>query len=270
MSNRRDVFSAHLDFETLLAHADSDDKSLRWAAAIELGEHATKPSVIALWAMRNDNDDNVRAAAQLALGRMDRALLESALNSEEARAVSAAQESHIPVELDDSGFEEFVSWKVRPLEVPSAENEWAVAAAINDIVSTEGPMTGLRLLKLYGQAAFPNAPKKVSKYRIKGALLSLFSRRILGRCDTAGPDEIDHWIVYRLGEPEVRIRNKGNRTYAEIPINEVRELIQEKMGYSSNQSADRKFKVLMEAYAIPQRDLHLLGALFEKEWASLL
>jgi hypothetical protein len=156
------------------------------------------------------------------------------------------------------------------LDAPSSENDWAVAAAINDIVSTEGPITGLRLLNLYGQAAFPNAPKKISKYRIRQAIESLIRRRILQRSDLAGPDELDQWVLNRVGDREVVVRQRGSRTYAEIPVSEVKMLIQQRMGFSTNQSADRKFKVVMEAYGIQQRELHVLGALFEKEWSSLL
>lgn len=270
MSERNDIFGATLAVETLIAHAGSGDRSLRWAAAIELGEIESAESALALWALRSDSDENVRTAAQTALSRFDRQILERALNSSQAREVPEFNSASITDNESESDLETFMPWKVRPLDVPTAENEWAVAAAINDIVTTEGPITGLRLLHLYGQAVHPNAPKKLSKYRIKHALESLFARKILQRSDTVGADELEQWIIHRRGDSPVVVREKGQRAFAEIPVTEVRELIQLKMGFSSNQSADRKFRVVMDAYGIQQRDLHLLGALFEKEWSSLL
>lgn len=268
MVERRDVFGASLDLETLLAHAVSADKSLRWAAAIELGELESDEAAICLWRLRDDNDENVRIAAENAIKRFDRSVLERALNAENAKLAILQHEEVF--DEDEDGFEPFRPWKIRPLDPPTAENDWAVAAAINDIVSTEGPITGSRLLNLYGQAAFPNAPKKISKYRIRQAIESLIRRRILQRSDLAGPDELEQWVLNRVGDREVVVRHRGSRTYAEIPVSEVMMLIHQRMGFASNQSADRKFKVVMDAYGIQQRELHILGALFEKEWASLL
>ena len=69
MVTRRDLFGAGLDFETLRSNADGADSSLRWAAAIELGELGTEEAALLLWDMRSDGDENVRNAVQTALSR---------------------------------------------------------------------------------------------------------------------------------------------------------------------------------------------------------
>jgi hypothetical protein len=213
---------------------------------------------------------DVRNATQTALSRFDRTVLASALNGKGASPVKKTPSRDIYYSVDENGLMPFVPWKVRPLEAPSSDNEWAVAAAINDIVSTEGPINGTRLLSLYGQAVSPNAPKKINRFRVKKALESLLNRRILSRADTVSADEIYEWVIHRAGEPEVLVREKGSRSFAEIPVNEVRELIKTKVGFASNPSPDRKFRAVMDAYGIQTRDFHIIGALFEKEWAELL
>lgn len=264
---RRDVFGAPPK-ELLLENAVSSDPTARWAAAIELGQLGDEDSAKALWKLKTDHDENVRAAADLAINELDRYVLERALkelNLEAPEEVEEGDSDHSYEEV-----EQHVAWKIRTLPDPKEESDWAIDAAIINIVSVEGPLTGARLLSLYGRAVFPNAPKKISKFRVKLALERLKKRNIITRSDTSRSDEIDSWILHRVGYPGVIVRTKGLRQLSEIPVNEVQALIDQNLFGAAASNKDRQFKVIMEHYEIALREFHIVGALLEKEWAPLL
>ena len=66
--------------ELLLENAVSSDPTARWAAAIELGQLGDEDSAKALWKLKTDHDENVRAAADLAINELDRYVLEVEVN----------------------------------------------------------------------------------------------------------------------------------------------------------------------------------------------
>lgn len=264
---RRDVFGAPPK-ELLLENAVSTDPTARWAAAIELGQLGDEDAAKALWKLKIDNDENVRAAADLAINELDRYVLERALKELNLEVASVIDEIETDYSYED--VEQHVAWKIRTLPDPKEESEWAIDAAIINIVTVEGPLTGARLLSLYGRAVFPNAPKKISKFRVKLALERLRKRNIISRSDTSRSDEIETWIIHRAGYPGVLVRTKGLRLLSEIPVNEVKALINQKLFGAAATNKDRQFKVIMEHYEIAPKELYIAGALLEKEWSTLL
>jgi hypothetical protein len=264
--SRRDFFEPTASHPTLSEHAQSGDSSLRWAAAIELGEIPEKWSAELLWTLKDDVDQYVSAVAKQALGKFDPSLIEQnafLLKGEPER--KGPEASSVSSVLADH-----VSWKTRPMEVPSEVNEWAVSAAIVDIVNTEGPLTGARLMRLYGECVFPNSPRKLSKARMKRAAAGLISRGVISTRQSDNPDSLESWILFRSNTPEVSLRTKGARKLSEIPVTEVLALTRERSPGARAPNPNRQLQIILEAYAIPQNELHLVGAILEGEWSSLL
>lgn len=265
MAARKEFFEVSLNYVDLESHARSKDSTIRWASAIELAQLGTEEAISLLWSLTTDSDENVRDAAKIGLNQCDQQIVGKVL---------ATKWVAEPVEvssMSDGGVKKHIPWKVRPLEVPSVENEWAVDASVLNIIQTEGPLTGPRLLRLYGNAAYPNNPRKIPKSRIQTAVKRLERRGLVAHIQDFSEGEIDVWTIYQYGSPEVLVRDQGQRKLSEIPVTEViarlRLLLGDEFDYSSK---DERFKVLVYAYGIKQSELHIVGELLSREWSTLL
>lgn len=265
MAERKEFFEIFLDFEDLESHARSKDSTIRWASAIELAQLGTEDAISLLWSLTTDSDENVRDAAKIGLNQCDQHVVGKILASKwTAEPVSKSS-------VSNDGLEKHVPWKVRPLEVPSIENEWAVDASVLNIIQTEGPLTGPRLLRLYGNAAYPNNPRKIPKSRIQTAVKRLERRGLVAHIQDFPEGEIDAWTIYQCGNIEVRVRDQGQRKLSEIPVTEVIARLRLLMGDEFNYSSkDERFKVLVSAYGIKQSELHIVGEILSREWSTLL
>jgi hypothetical protein len=265
MAERKEFFEVSLDFIDLESHARSKDSTIRWASAIELAQLGTEEAISLLWSLTTDSDENVRDAAKIGLNQCDQQIVGKVLASK--WVAEPVRESSI----SDDGVGKHIPWKVRPLEVPSVENEWAVDASVLNIIQTEGPLTGPRLLRLYGNAAYPNNPRKIPKSRIQTAVKRLERRGLVAHIQDFSEGEIDAWTIYQFGSTEVLVRDQGQRKLSEIPVTEViariRLLLGDEFDYSTN---DERFKVLVSAYGIKQSELHIVGELLSREWSTLL
>ena len=266
---RRQFFRSEVDPQELSDNAVSLNSSTRWAAAIELGEIPEDWSVKLLWLLKDDGDEYVRQAASSALSGFDHKLLEQALSGiESADKITRTPEI---AESSEGGILEHVPWKTRPLDPPDDDNTWASTAVIIDIVNTEGPLTGARLLRLYGESVYPNAPRKLSRSRVERAVKATMRRGIVSKSFADANDYFESWILHRTGTPEVFVRTRGSRKLSEIPVTEVEELVRQKAGRRHQTlNQNRRFAILMDAYQIPQNEFHLVGAALEKEWSALL
>jgi hypothetical protein len=265
MAERKEFFEVSLDFAELENHARSVDSTMRWASAIELVQLGTEQAISLLWSLTTDADENVRDAAKLGLKQCDQQLVGKVL----ATKWSIEPETKSTTAVD--GVEKHFPWKVRPLEVPSVENEWAVDAAVLNIIQTEGPITGPRLLRLYGSAAYPNNPRKIPKSRIQTAVKRLERRGLVAHIQDYFEGEIDFWTLYKTGSPEVIIRDQGQRKLSEIPVTEVIARLRLLMGDDFDYSGqNQRFEVLLKAYSIKQAELHIVGEILAKEWSTLL
>ena len=264
MSERKDFFAVTIDIGLLESHARSKDSTIRWAAAIELGQIGSEDAVSLLWSLTTDSDENVRDAANLGLEQCDQAIVGKVLATKWVAP-------EVPNQFDSGDIASFVPWKVRPLEVPSAENEWAVDAAVLNIIQVEGPVCVSRVLRLYGNAAYPNNPRKIPKSRIQTAIKRLEKRNLIRHLVSASNGEIETWTLYLTGTPEVKVRDQGQRKLTEIPITEAIARLKHKMGDDFDYASQNdRVKALMAIYEIKQSELHLLGAVMANEWADLL
>lgn len=266
---RRQFFRSDANPQELADRATSLSNSDRWAAAVELGEVPEEWAIKLLWVLKDDSDQYVRQAASASLVVFDHSLIESALDGLSSAGYLATKVSEGSVRPD--GLAEHVAWKTRPLDAPSEANEWASTAAIIDMVNTEGPLTGARLLRLYGQSVFPNSPRKISSARVEKAVKSTMRRGVVSKSFSDQEDRFESWILHRTGTPGVSVRTRGTRKLVEIPVTEVRELLALRGGPGRRRpTSNRSFAILMEAYEIPRSEFHLVGAALEKEWIPLL
>lgn len=264
MSERKDFFAITIDIELLESHARSKDSTIRWAAAIELGQIGSEEAVSLLWSLTTDSDENVRDAANLGLQQSDQVIVGKVL----ATKWVAPEVSET---TDSDAVAEFIPWKVRPLEVPSSENEWAVDAAVLNIIQVEGPVCVSRVLRLYGNAAYPNNPRKIPKSRLHAAIKRLEKRNLIQHIVGTNNEDVETWTVYLIGTPEVKVRDQGLRKLTEIPVTEVIARLKYNMGDDFDYASQNdRVKALMNIYGIKQPELHLLGAVMANEWSDLL
>jgi hypothetical protein len=265
MQTRREFFEVEVNFPALEEHSRSSDSSIRWASAIELGQLGTEEAISLLWSLTTDSDEHVRDAANLGLQSCDQKLVGKVL----------ASKWSTPTSIDDAtasdGIAEHVSWKIRPLEIPSSENEWLVDAAILNIIQIEGPLTGSRLLRLYGNAAFPTNPRKISNSRIQTAVNRLMRRNLIGVINDNSSKDLEFWTLYKLGSPEIIIRSQGQRRLNEIPVTEVIARVRSEMGDEFDFAGqNEKFACLQRVYGIKQAELYKVGEVLTNEWAAFL
>lgn len=264
MSERKEFFEVNLNLDLLEEYSTSSDSSLRWAAAIELGQVGSEQAISLLWSLTTDSDENVRDAANLGLQQSDQSLVGKVL----------ASKWQAPTEVENektSSVRRYLAWKVRPLEVPSVENGWAVDAAVLNIIQIEGPMTGSRLMKLYGNAAYPNNPKKLPKSKILSAIKRLEARNLVKKIVQDENQEVEYWTLHISNKPPVDIRDQGPRKLTEIPVTEVIARLQSNLGDEfEHTNQDQRVKAIMSIYGIKKSELHLLGNVLAKEWSDLL
>ena len=168
-----------------------------------------------LWSLTTDLDEHVRDAANLSLQQCDQVLVGKVL------ATKWSNPEEKKNNIDPDVVFKYVAWKIRPLEIPASENEWAVDAAVLNIIQVESPLTGSRLLRLYGNAAYPSNPRKIPKSRIQSAVKRLVRRELVGLIGDISIKDLEFWTLYKVGTPEVKVREQGPRKLSEIPVTEV-------------------------------------------------
>jgi len=265
MQTRREFFEVAINFPALEEHSRSTDASIRWASAIELGQLGTEEAISLLWSLTTDADEHVRDAANLGLQNCDQQLVGKVLATKWSSPVSLVEP------LYGEEILKHVAWKIRPLEVPSSENEWAVDAAIQNIIQIEGPLTGSRLLRLYGNAAYPSNPRRIPKSRIQTAVKRLERRGLIGLINDTASKDLEFWTLYKQGAPEILVREQGQRRWNEIPVTEVIARVRIEMGDEFDYSSqNEKFACLQKVYGIKQAELYKVGEVLANEWATFL
>lgn len=266
-----DFFGELPNREELESHANDSDTTLRWSAAVELAEVGEIWALLILWKLRDDEDEYVRLVAERGLASAPRELqleLATELNQEFAARLEGPLGS---IQGTGDGLAPFHPWKTRPLDPPSPENDWAVGSAVTDIVQTEGPITGARLIRLYGESAFRDSPKRINRYRVQKAVEALISRARLARLDSSGSSDLMDWTLAIYGVSGVVPRERGARRVSEIPPVEVSAALEKSLGLRARRlNNDRRFQEILGLYEIQPNEYHLVGAALEKEWRELL
>lgn len=265
MNTRSEFFEIKIDYQVLEEYSRSDESTIRWAAAIELGQIGTQEAIFLLWNLTSDTDEHVRDAANLGLQNCDQEIVGKVLAAEwvDTRVMSEGK--------NDEPIQKHTAWKIRPLELPTLENQWAVDAAILNIIQTEGPVTGSRILRLYGTASNPGNPRKIPKSRVNSAVMRLQDRKLVGIIESTTAKEFEFWTLYKSGSPEVVVREQGQRKLSEIPVTEVIARVKLEMGDEFDYAGqDEKFMHLQRAYGIKQSELHIVGEILTSEWSEFL
>lgn len=265
MAERREFFQVTLDLAELESHAASSDSTIRWASAIELAQLGTEDAITLLWSLTDDSDENVRDAARIGLNQCDQKIVGKVLST------NWVVEPEIAPSVSIDGVQQHVPWKVRPLEVSSLEVDWAIDAAVLNIIQTEAPLTGLRLMRLYGNAVFPDNPKKTPKSRIQQAIKRLERRGLVAYFQNFPEGSFVGWTIYKVGNSQVVVRDRGQRKLVEIPVTEAIALLRLLIGDDFDSSSnDERFNLLVSAYGIKQSELHIVGEILAQEWSTLL
>ena len=264
MAERKEFFEVSLNLGVLVEHSLDQDPTFRWAAAVELGELGTEDAIEILVRLSEDRDENVSEAANAALKNCDPTTVSNVFQRQKK-----VFEVEIEPEFNES-LAEPIYWKIKPLKVPTYENQWLTDAAIIEIVKTEAPIAGARLLRLYGSAVYPNAPKKLPKSIVIDSIKRLVSRKAISKITDKNAREIENWTLTIYGDQPIYARKRGLRKLEEIPPIEVIALLKKEFGDEyDNASQDRKFAKIVESYEIKQAEYHIIGALMENEWISL-
>lgn len=267
---RTDFFGTEPDRSDLERQALSQDSSLRWAAAVELSELQEFWALEILWQLRLDPDEHVRSVAERGVAQAPSALL-SELTAAVNREFDDANADRQQDRRSTSGLAPFFPWKTRPVDPPGPENAWAASVVVTDIVATEGPVTGARVLRLYGESAFPNSPRKIKRNWVEKAVDSLIQRARISRVGSSGLAAFEDWTLQRTGDTSTQPRERGSRRVSEIPVVEIQLALEHQHGRrAKNLSRDRKFLEILRIYGIDQNEYHLVGAALEKEWLELL
>ena len=255
MSERKSFFAVDLDREELAAGAISDQPDQRWLAAVALGRVHENWACRLLWALKTDTDECTRRAATASLRDMPPEL---------QRAVVVEE---LVVQTDFKP----TTWKLKALPEYESTAKDLYLAAVVDLTSSEGPVTGARVQVMLTRAAQITGLRKISKGRTKKLLDELLQSNVLTRADThRDSDDIDLWILHQPRQPEVVIRGRQGRSLAEIPVNESRAVLHAsgKSGRGSK-SRDAAFGVLMTHYEIKPNEFFLVGEAMSGQWQSL-
>lgn len=119
----------------------------------------------------------------------------------------------------------YVSWSVRSLPDPrTLDGLEPVAAALQEIVSAEGPMSARQAYQVYCQAAGIRVGQSTKSLLNRAMSLALRKGALLAEDEWRMPGMLDK-IVRAPGTPRVRLRELGSRKFADVPPSEVLELM---------------------------------------------
>jgi hypothetical protein len=257
---RKSFFDEPSSQEDLETRVTSVDPFERWSAAVELSQKSEAWAIQLLWTLRVDPDENTRTAADAGLrgkspGELARVIGDSSPNSD----------------LNSSQNRSYSEWKIRPLPDLDETTVAIFETVVLDILGTEGPTPGSRLYRLIGSSINPNNKFGLSKHRLKKLLKSLVERNAVARNDyMPASDELETANYFLANHVNVVVRPRGTRALNEIPVSEIRELLNNDPRASRrSRDSDAQFRVIANAYSIPSNEFHIVGALLEKEWFGL-
>ena len=254
---RKSFFEDSSSQEELQSRAQSADSFLRWSAAVELGQLTADWAISELWRLQHDSDENTRNAAKSGLAHrtpieLAEAIGESAKDSPQSR-------------------QDYREWKIRPLPALDETTEPIYKNVILDILATEGPTVGSRIYRLTGSSMDPNNMFSISKSRLKKLLRVSIEDGVLQRHDyTPATEDLETSTYFISGRESVAIRPRGQRMLSEIPVTEVRAMLNADPRVARRQNDfDFQFKVLARQYEISEKEFFIVGGLLEREWMGL-
>jgi hypothetical protein len=254
---RKSFFEEPGSEDSLRERAQDGDPFIRWACAVELGQISSPWAIEILWTLKTDSNEHTRAAALNSLKQFSELEIGKSVGQSFA---------------DFGGLERnYSEWKSRPLPNLSDETSAIFETAIVDILGTEGPTPGSRIFRLMSDSIDPNNRFVLSKHRLSKVLKALVSANTLTRNDyTPSRDDLETSNYHLTSLPGVAIRPRGSRRLEEVPVTEVRELLNSNPRVARRiGDLDFQFRVITEHYQIQQNEFHIVGALLEREWFGL-
>ena len=277
MPEAKDFFAREVrPSERLADDLASGDAMIRWAAAVAMGSADDPALVSSLTRALHDDDELVRSAAQSSLERLKCSLgdqLQEALDSDLSKRAIDAGARGLRRLRSETDAPPYVAWKVRELPRPCDCDPYLLEAAIMDIVGTEGPILGKRLVCLYGQACSRDNPRSFPRTRLINAVRHLVIEGVLICVDGLASSAVEEWTLRTCNQPDVRVRQRGHRELGEIPVSEVRAVwraTQRGSLRTARAGSDQILQFVLGFYGVHRSDLHVVGRLFEHEWMPLL
>jgi AAA domain len=142
------------------------------------------------------------------------------------------------------------AWEPRPLGDPRSTPRAEIMAALMAIVETEGPMRASRAYSLYNRAAGGRKLTAVARAPLSSALYWLARERrvVLTRADDIPWQQDD--LVRMPDSPAVAVRELGDRTLEEVPLDEIAELIRRIHGATGERDAVALKRAVLGAYGL--------------------
>lgn len=122
-----------------------------------------------------------------------------------------------PARLADGALEPYAPWTPRPTGDPRSAPRPRIMEAMLEIVAAEGPLLASRAYALYNRASGGRKLTSIARAPLSSSLHWLAQERkvLLG----------DDGVVRMPDQPAVRVRELGDRTLEEVPLDEIAELM---------------------------------------------
>jgi hypothetical protein len=127
----------------------------------------------------------------------------------------AARKGAVQVEL-----EPYTPWPTRPLPDPRTAGREVIGPALLEIVAAEGPILAGRAYRLFVRASGGKALTSIARAPLSGSAHRL---RMAAAIEMQGDG--DEAVLRPAGSPPVRVRELGPRELAEVPLDEIAELM---------------------------------------------
>lgn len=165
----------------------------------------------------------------------------------------------------------YEDWKIRVLPEHTGDLNPVIEALVIDILGTEGPSTGSRLIRLIRESLATNDPSSFTKKHLNSALNNLLRVNRVARNDFfPEKDDLSTSTYYLATLPRVAVRPRGSRQLDEIPATEIRYLLDSHPRAQRRAlSPDMAYRVISEHYEIKPHEVHIVGGLLEKEWLGI-
>lgn len=149
------------------------------------------------------------------------------------------------VELDP-----YESWPVREMPDPRQVALSELARSLIEIVAVEGPVLGARVYSLrLAAAGIRSESRDLRKLLNRASYVAMLGGAILG--ENERPERTQKYLILRLKEtPEVRVRSRGDRRIPEIPLAEVRAVVETTPSYRRGGSVAGTQEEVLAAYQV--------------------
>ncbi len=150
------------------------------------------------------------------------------------------------------GLSPYETWPVRPMPDPRRVSLKDVARSLMEIIDVEGPVLGARVYRLRLRAAAIQAETRELRSLLNRAShAAIKSGSVIG--ENERPEPTQRKLVLRLrGTPAVRIRARGDRSVAEIPLAEMRAVIEAIKSRRLHESAAALQNEIFAVYEVGQ------------------